>query len=257
MADYFALKNGLAESANDTDLGSGGIMLLPDLTDATGTVQHLAVGAGKDGNMYVVSRDSLGKFSATANNIWQELDGSAERRRLVDGRLVQRLHLLRAHGRYPAFVFGSQRPAFRLSRIADRDHVSAIRGHRRWCPRMAPRTRSSGVREQCDGCVLHAYDATNLTHELYNSNQAANNRDQFGAGNKFIARRWRTARCSSRPRTVSGYSGYCNDPRPVQRQQQCDDRPRPEGRKPPSPGRAIAPAEPRSLLPGPQSDLRS
>jgi hypothetical protein len=35
--------------------------------------------------------------------------------------------------------------------------------------------------------VLHAYDATNVSHELYNSTQAANNRDQFGAGNKFIA----------------------------------------------------------------------
>ena len=34
--------------------------------------------------------------------------------------------------------------------------------------------------------MLHAYDATNLTHELYNSAQAPGGRDQFGAGNKFI-----------------------------------------------------------------------
>jgi hypothetical protein len=35
------------------------------------------------------------------------------------------------------------------------------------------------------GGVFHAYDATSLATELYNSNQAANNRDNF-ADNKFI-----------------------------------------------------------------------
>jgi outer membrane protein assembly factor BamB len=34
--------------------------------------------------------------------------------------------------------------------------------------------------------VLHAYDPANLAHEFYNSNQAANGRDSFGNGNKFI-----------------------------------------------------------------------
>jgi len=34
--------------------------------------------------------------------------------------------------------------------------------------------------------VLHALDAGNLAHELYNSNMAGANRDLFGAGNKYI-----------------------------------------------------------------------
>jgi len=40
--------------------------------------------------------------------------------------------------------------------------------------------------ENSGTAVLHAYDARDLSQELYNSNQAASARDQLGAGNKFI-----------------------------------------------------------------------
>jgi outer membrane protein assembly factor BamB len=40
--------------------------------------------------------------------------------------------------------------------------------------------------ENTGTAILHAYAASDLTHELYNSDQAPNGRDHFGSGNKFI-----------------------------------------------------------------------
>ena len=76
VADYFNMYNTVQESDSDEDLGSGGAMVLPDLTDNNGQVHHLAVGAGKDSNIYVVNRDNMGKFNPNNDNaIYQELDG--------------------------------------------------------------------------------------------------------------------------------------------------------------------------------------
>ncbi|MEA3122216.1 MAG: hypothetical protein QOH33_1783, partial [Paraburkholderia sp.] len=75
VADYFATFNTVAQSANDSDLGSGGALVLPDLIDANGATQHLALGAGKDSKIYVVNRDAMGRFNPAANLIWQEIDG--------------------------------------------------------------------------------------------------------------------------------------------------------------------------------------
>ena len=57
VADYFATFDTVSASNADTDLGSGGAMVFPDFADGTGATRHLAVGAGKDGHIYVVDRD--------------------------------------------------------------------------------------------------------------------------------------------------------------------------------------------------------
>jgi hypothetical protein len=186
VADYFALDNGVAESQNDVDLGSGGIMLLPDQTDSSGTVRHLAVGAGKDGNLYIVSRDSLGKFSPTANNIWQEIDGSLSGGVWATAAWFNgSIYFGPNGGTLRAFsVTAAQMSSSAISQSATQFEF----------PGTSPVVSANGTAnaivwayENATPAVLHAYDATNVAHELYNSNQAANGRDQFGAGNKFIA----------------------------------------------------------------------
>ncbi len=185
VADYFALTNGVAESNNDQDLGSGGIMLLPDITDAGGTVRHLALGAGKDGNMYVVSRDSMGKFSASANNIWQELDGALGGIFSSPAYFNNFIYYGSLYGSLKAFsVTNAQVSGAAVSQTA------TSFGYPGTSPVVSANGTTNGIvwaYENATPAVLHAYDATNLAHELYNSNQAANGRDQFGAGNKFIA----------------------------------------------------------------------
>jgi hypothetical protein len=66
VADYFTPYNQASLDNVDYDLGAGGPMLLPD---QPGAAPHLAVFAGKDGSIYLVNRDNLGQFSSTTNEI--------------------------------------------------------------------------------------------------------------------------------------------------------------------------------------------
>jgi hypothetical protein len=53
--------------AGDKDFGAGGPLLVPN--QKSGTFRHLAVAAGKDGNLFILNRDSLGGFSPNGNNV--------------------------------------------------------------------------------------------------------------------------------------------------------------------------------------------
>jgi len=160
-------------------------MLLPDLTDAGNGVRHLVIGAGKDGNIYVVDRDSMGKFSPASNNIFQVLTG------VLPGGIWST----------PAYFNGSvyygdvsgTLKAFTLASAKLQATPQSQSATQFTFPGTAPSVSANGTangivwaHENTSTAVLHAYDAANLAHEIYNSNQAAANRDHFGAGNKYI-----------------------------------------------------------------------
>jgi hypothetical protein len=185
VLDFFTMSNEVAESNADQDLGSGGEMLLPDLTDSTNTVRHLMVGAGKDGNIYVVDRDSMGKFSASSNDNYQTLNGA------LPGGIFSTpayfngtVYYGDISGTLKAFIVSSAKLA-----AAPQSQSATQFAYPGTSPSVSANGTANAIvwaHENTSPAVLHAYDATNLAHELYNSNQAPANRDQFGTGNKYI-----------------------------------------------------------------------
>ncbi len=185
VADYFNMFNTDSESGSDTDLGSGGAMVLPDLQDSAQNTWHLAVGAGKDSNMYIVNRDMMGKFNVQNDNaIYQQLSGA-----LPGGVWAMpayfngTIYYGSVNAPLKAFPITNAKVAASASSSS-----SASFGYPGSTPSVSANGTSNGIvwAVQNGGpAVLHAYDAGNLASELYNSSQAAGGRDNF-AGNKFI-----------------------------------------------------------------------
>jgi hypothetical protein len=183
VADYFTMFNTGSESAADTDLGSGGALVLPDMTDSAGATRHLAVGAGKDNHIYLVDRDNMGKFDSGANGNYQDLPSA-----LPGGEFAMpayfngRLYYGGVNDVIKAFQFTNARlvspPVWTTSNSF---------GYPGATPSISANGTANGIvwaAENSNPAVLYAYDAGDL-HPLYNSNQSGA-RDQFGAGNKFI-----------------------------------------------------------------------
>lgn len=185
VADYFNEDNTVSESSEDEDLGSGGALVLPDLMDGMGTTWHLAVGAGKDGNIYLVNRDNMGKFNASSDNIYQQLNGA-----LSGGEWGMPGYFNNAI--YYGSV-GNVLQMFPLVSAMLQTTPSSVTNTSFGYPGTTPSISANGSAngivwavENAGNAVLHAYDASNLANELYNNTQAANGRDLFGADNKYI-----------------------------------------------------------------------
>jgi hypothetical protein len=179
-------------NAGDGDLGSGGVLLLPDLPP-TFLHQHLLVEAGKEGTIYLVDRDNMGKFCSTCTNgdtqIVQELQ-----RVLLNPLLATPAYwngnVYFASNSMPVLAFSFNSGGSGLlstSPIASSTGDLAIgsslvisaNGNTNaivWA------LDNSSFPNCCQ--ILHAYNAISLA-ELYNSSQAPNNRDAGGGALHF------------------------------------------------------------------------
>jgi Concanavalin A-like lectin/glucanases superfamily/Immunoglobulin I-set domain/PQQ-like domain len=182
--DYFAPSNTIAQNAVDLDFGSGGVLVLPDMMDTNGQTRRLAVAAGKDQDIYLLDRSNLGQFNPGTNAIYQQVFGA------LGGGVWGTpayfngvLYYGPTNGPVNAFPFQNAR----LTHASSQTAISfAYPGT---TPSISANGNSNGIiwaYQNVNPAVLHAYAATNLAVELYNSNQAVNNRDNFGGGNKFI-----------------------------------------------------------------------
>jgi hypothetical protein len=183
LADYFTPHNTVSESNADQDLGSGGAIALPDMKDSGGNTKHLSVGAGKDSIIYLADRDSMGKFNASTDQIYQEISGQL-------GGAVFSMPVY-FNGTVYFGAVGDALKAFPVASAKLASAPSSQSTHHFGYPGTTPSLSANGAANgivwaiENGGAILFAYDATDLTKELYNSDQAANNRDHFN-GNKFI-----------------------------------------------------------------------
>ncbi|MBZ5574209.1 MAG: pyrrolo-quinoline quinone [Acidobacteriia bacterium] len=186
VADYFTMHDTVHESNIDQDLGSGGAMVLPVMKDAGGNPHSLAIGAGKDGRIYLVDRNNLGKFNPNNDDaIYQELDGA-----LPGG-------IWSTSAYFKGSVYfgpvGNRLLQFKFSNAKLLTSPASKSATSFTYPGSTPSVSANGTKngivwaiEHSDpNDVLHAYDASDLSKELYNTNQAQGQRDQFGTASHF------------------------------------------------------------------------
>jgi hypothetical protein len=185
LRDFFTPYNQQELNAQDADLGSGGPVLLPD---QPGPHPHLLLVGGKAGALYVIDRDHMGKWqSGSDSNAVQVLS-------IADG-----IYSAPAYWNGHVYVFAAH--SVLKDYALERGQLSTqpvARGTTQFIDPGATPTisangsrngivwvlRSKGWRSPDTPAILYAYDAANVAHELYNSDQNST-RDRPGLCLRF------------------------------------------------------------------------
>ena len=185
--DYFQPDNASFLAANDADLGSGSLVLMPDNSSST---PYEVIGGGKDGNVFVVNRSNMGSFSSATNNVIQTVHTGVHQFDNIFSTPVYWNGFLYIHcegdvlrqfswtnerlsdqpvklGQIPVYAHGA------TASLSANGNNNAIL----W------EIDNSG-HDSAGPAILRAYDATDVSKELYDSAQAGS-RDTAGAALKF------------------------------------------------------------------------
>ena len=189
VQDYFSPSVQSTLDSQNLDLGSGGVLLLPD---QGGAHPHEMVSAGKNGTVYLVDRDSMGGFHSGSDQIVQSLVNIFQNNLGQEGGNFSSPVYWNGSV-YFAPVAGAVQ-AFKLTNgllsTSPTSQTSQTYSGRGGTMSISANGASNGIlwTLQTGGAgvpgILHAYDATDLTKELYNSNQAGT-RDALDEWDKF------------------------------------------------------------------------
>lgn len=197
---YFTPSNEQSDQLYNIDFGSGGATVLADLP-AGSPLTHLAIAGGKDGNLYVFNRDNLGGFGDGA--AWQELSVGAQVSNgtwtpgviFSVGAMWNDDYYLAANGK-PLQVYALDPATAKLSLAASSSSPSGGFQYPGGTPSISADGGTNGIvwvlddsqfctggSPGCGPAVLHAYKATNVADELWNSAESSG--DHAGNAVKF------------------------------------------------------------------------
>ncbi len=200
VLDSFTPSNPDQLNSVDADFGAGGAVLLADLP-AGNTVTHVVIGNGKNGTVYVLNRDMLGGLG-DQNALQSFILGPNNGSDVFFSTPVfwnNRLYLTPTDLAISAYQLNTATAIFSTTAASQSSHVFG--GHGTIASLSSSGATSNGIlwsldvanyctltdtgNAPCGPAVLYAYDATNLTTELYHSSSTSGAADAAGNAIKF------------------------------------------------------------------------
>jgi hypothetical protein len=181
LRDYFTPFDADHLDANDSDLGSGGPLLLPDQPGAN---PHLAAVEGKGGILYLVNRDHMGHWQSENNGHALQTVAVPDG---VFGSMAywnHNVYVLSDGDKLRQFTVAAgklvPKSASAFSGVSATPTISANGPNNGIVWLLRSKTWNGGDKP----AALYAYDAADVAHELYNSEQNAG-RDRPGLTVRF------------------------------------------------------------------------